>query len=313
MTQDSKLDLSIILVNWNSHEVTREALKSIERHVGDVGFETIVVDNGTTKDDGPDLIEKEFPGVKLIRNKENLGFSKANNQGIRIAKGRYVLLLNNDTAQTENAMKKAVAFMDENPRIGALGILHRNADATNTPQRSWHCFPKPWREIGDLIGLGGGKERAAPEPAEWTKEREVDWVCGSFLMMPRECLDGVGLLDERFFIYDEDVDWCLRARRAGWRVYFWPGAEMIHVGSAARPHMRDKTFVHFRSHLSYFAKNHSKAAAVGYYAAMGIRLSLSGAGALLRLARGRVGWSDVAERWRRLVQFVFLHPGRRGG
>src|SRR5262249_43373524 len=182
------------------------------------------------------------------------------------------LLLNNDTVQTENALGRAVAYMDEHADVGALGILHRNADAERTPQASYFPFPRPWTEVAGLLGLTRPSDPAA-FLADVSRPRDTDWGCGSFLLMRRACLEQVGELDERFFIYQEDVDWCLRARQTGWLVRFWPAVSMVHVGSAAKPFMKDKTLVMFRSQVSYYRKHHGLTAAAAYFPAMGLGMT----------------------------------------
>jgi GT2 family glycosyltransferase len=311
MSAGEVVDLSVILINWNSLEVTSGALASVGEHNRGVELEVFVVDNGSTKDESVYVLPERFPWIRFIANTANLGFTRANNQGIRQAWGRYVLLLNNDTVQTENALAAAVRYMDERPEVGALGIMHRNNDAARSFQPSFFDFPRPWREVGALLGLIPTRPPEVPESAP--PEQDVDWVCGSFLMMRRECLEQVGELDERFFIYDEDVDWCLRARRAGWKVRFWPGASMIHLGATSDPLMKDKTFTMFRSHLSYVRKHHGRAAAVCFYLAMGARLVGATCKQGLRWLVGRAARHDVLQRWRRQVQFLFLRPGRAGG
>jgi GT2 family glycosyltransferase len=299
--------LSVVLVNWNALDVTSDALASLREHTAGVTYEVFVIDNGTTKDASVTELPARFPWATFITNPANLGFTRANNQGIRRARGRYVLLLNNDTVQTENALGEAVRYMDAHPTVGALGILHRNNDAERSFQPSFFAFPKPLDDIRGLLGLG------KPPPAPRVAEQDADWVCGSFLLMRRACLEQVGPLDERYFIYDEDVDWCLQAKRAGWAVRFWPGVSMLHLGAAANPFMRDKTLVMFRSHVSYLRKNHSALAAGAYYLAMAGRLSLAVAKAGLRSAVGRAGWADVRHRWQRFTNFAFLRSGRVGG
>jgi GT2 family glycosyltransferase len=143
--------------------------------------------------------------------------------------------------------------------------------------------------------------------------QDVDWVCGSFLLMRRACLDQIGPLDERFFIYDEDIDWCRRAGAAGWKIRFWPGASMVHVGASARPFMKDKTFVHFRSHLSYIRKHHSWVPAGLYYLAIVGRLTFAMLWQTLRWLGGASSFADVCERSNRQRQFALLRPGRTGG
>jgi GT2 family glycosyltransferase len=301
-------DLSIVIVNWNACDVTCAALESIAAHTRGITFEIFVVDNGSSRDGSVAEIPRRFPLVHFIPNGKNLGFSVANNQGVARARGRYVLLLNNDTIQTENALAAAVRYLDGHPEVGGLGILHRNADAGRSEQPSVFPFPQPWREIATLMGVPWSPGAAGP-----AAERDVDWVCGSFLLMRRECLNQIGPLDERFFIYDEDIDWCRRAWSAGWRIRFWPGASMVHVGASARPFMKDKTFVHFRSHLSYIRKHHSWLAAVLYYLLMVSRLSMAAAWQAVRWAGGAASLSEVRERASRQLQFALLRPGRTGG
>jgi GT2 family glycosyltransferase len=305
------VDLSIVLVTWNALQVTSDALASIEKFTAGISYEVFVVDNGTTKDRTPQELPARFPWVHFIANPDNRGFSKANNQGIRRARGRYIVLLNNDTIQIENALGKAVEYMDQHSDVGALGITHLNNDAQRSYQPSFFEFPKPWREVQSLLGMS--PQQGANIVPDYTREQDVDWVVGSFLLMRRACYEDVGELDERFFIFDEDVDWCFRAHRAGWAVKYWPGAKMVHVGSAARPFMKDKTFVHFRSHLSYIKKNESRSAALAYYGAMALRLTLAtGKQAALALI-GQAEVEAVRERYERERQFLSLRAGRSGG
>ena len=305
------VDLSIILVTWNALGVTAHALESIEKFAKGIAYEVFVIDNGTTKDDTVRELPKRFPWVHFIANPDNRGFSRANNQGVRKSRGRYIVLLNNDTIQIENALGKVVEYMDAQPDVGALGITHLNNDATKSFQPSFFDFPEPWGEVRALLGVAG--DRPPPKPIDYSTERDVDWVVGSFLMMRRACYEDVGELDERFFIFDEDVDWCLRAKRAGWKVRYWPGAKIIHLGSAARPHMKDKTFVHFRSHLSYYKKNHSFSAAGAYYGAMAARMTLATGKQLGKALIGQASTDEVRERLNRERQFLLLRSGRTGG
>ena len=165
------------------------------RHTTGIKYEVFVVDNGTTKDNALTELPRKYPWITLLANDRNRGFSQANNRGIDASRGRYVLLLNNDTVQTENALGKAVAYMDQLPDVGALGILHLNNDATHSPQDSVFKFSVPATEVTGLLGLS----TYTPPPKTVPPEGDVDWVCGSFLMMRRECLAAVGKLDERFF------------------------------------------------------------------------------------------------------------------
>jgi len=309
MTPDAP-DLSIVLVNWNACETTSAALASIAEQTRGITYDVFVVDNGTTRDASVEELPRRFPSIAFIPNARNMGFTVANNQGIARARGRYVLLLNNDTVQTENALAAAVGYMDAHPEVGGLGILHRNADAGRSAQPSAFGFPRPWREVASLLGVQWRDHATSARP---DAERDVDWVCGSFLLMRRTCLEQVGPLDERFFIYDEDIDWCRRASAAGWAIRFWPGVSMVHVGAAARPFMKDKTFVHFRSHLSYIRKHHSWVPAALYYVVMVGRLTFATLWQTLRWLVGAASLSDVRERSSRQLQFALLRHGRTGG
>lgn len=305
----SKLDLSIVIVNWNSLELTSAALSSLKEKTQGISYEVIVIDNGTTKDASAIELPARFPWIKFIANPDNRGFSKASNQGIHASRGRYVLLLNSDTIQIENALGESVKYMDEHPHLGALGIRHLNDDAERTTQASFFDFPRPWLEILGLVGLSGRRRSVLPVES---LERDVDWVCGSFLMVRRQCLEQAGTLDERFFIYDEDIDWCLRARKSGWRVRYWPGVSMIHLGSASRPFMRDKTFSHFRSHLSYMRKHHSIVLAALYYGVMSLRLTGATVLQALYCLIGRASIVELRERYERQKQFILLQSSSSG-
>lgn len=303
---EASLDLSIVLVNWNSLELTSEAIRTIKEKTRGIRYEIFVTDNGSTKDASRVEIPRRFPDIHFIANDKNRGFSQANNQGVRLAKGRYVVLLNNDTEQTENALGEAVRYMDAHEDLGALGIAHRNPDLSL--QVSCFSFPRPMEDLLVLAGIR--KSRQSPHR---TEEGDVDWVCGSFLLMRRECLEKVGELDERFFIYCEDIDWCLRAHQAGWKIRFWPGVSMVHVGSAAKPFMRDKTFVHFRSTVTYLKKHYSWAHAGAYYLTMNVRLAFATTKQAALFLLGKANAKEVRERLDRQWQFFRLSPGRRGG
>ena len=301
MTAEPTLDLSIVVVTWNSLDVTETCLDSIREKTAGIRYEVLLIDNGTTKDDTVNEVPRRFPWVRFIANPENRGFTRANNQGIREARGRHVLLLNSDTIQTENAPGESVRYMDAHPQVGALGILHRNDDNGRTFQPSFFPFPRPWAETLGLLGLPH-----APPPVPEVKEQDVDWVCGSFLLIRRAVLARVGLLDERYFAYCEDIDWCLAARRLGCVVRFWPGVSMIHLGSVSAPHLRDKTGLMFRSQLTYLRKNHGRLAAAAYYAAIGLRLGLALVQQVLRWLVARASRAEIRERWTRLVAFLAL-------
>lgn len=301
-----EIELSILVVNWNSLALTSAALESVIERIKDVNYEIIIVDNGSSVDASVSELPLRFPSASFIVNESNLGFSRANNQALLLAHGKYVLLLNSDTIQIENALGNSVRYMDEHPAVGALGIRHLNRDLTVQP--SAFPFPDVSKQTLNLLGLA----KVSPQTFDGSTERDSDWVCGSFLMIRRECLNEVGNLDERFFIYDEDIDWCCRAKESGWKIRFWPGACMIHLGAASTPLMRDKTFAHFRSRLSYIRKHHSGFLATAFYVAMMLRLFLATMKQATRLILGRASTSDLVQRYRRQMQFLLLRSSKSG-
>ena len=228
------IDLSIIIVNINNIGILKECLDSVYKTTKKYTFEITVVDNGST--DGSQLMIKElFPQVKLIENNENLGFAKANNQGLKIANSRYSLLLNNDTIIKEGAFDGMIEFMDNHPKVGACGPRLLNIDGTIQHQGS--IFGKRfWRS-------------ALPV--------EIDFVVGACLMVRKEIIEKVGLMDENLFFYNDDLDWCLSIRKAGYKVYYLPQAEVVHYGGHSNKGVFNRRiFVEgFKGGL-YFVKKH---------------------------------------------------------
>jgi len=181
------VDLSIVLVTWNALALTANAIESIKKFTEGISYEVFVVDNGSTKDDTVKALPERFPWVKFIANPDNRGFSRANNQGVRRSRGRYIVLLNNDTIQIENALGKAVQYMDQHQEVGALGITHLNNDPGRTYQPSFFDFVEPWLEVKALLGVSPQQgSQAAPD---YTTEKDADWIVGSFLFMRRACFE----------------------------------------------------------------------------------------------------------------------------
>src|SRR3990167_4837894 len=210
------MDLSVIIVNWNTKKLLEDCLRSIFKFTKDVGFEIIIVDNGS-EDGSQDTVKKKFPQVKLIPNKDNLGFTKANNQGIKIAKGEYVLLLNSDTYLIENSLKKLVDNAKNLDNLGDLGPQLLNEDQTiqqfagffpHLPQvLYWMCF------LDDLPGGMILKPYHIDHDSFYQKDRQVDWVTGAAILVPRRVIGKIGGLDENIFMYGEEVDWCYRIKQ----------------------------------------------------------------------------------------------------
>ena len=227
------IDLSILIVNYNGREYLENCLNSVYRQTHRVSFEIIFVDNHSS-DNSAEIVKTKFPKVKIIQNRENLGFDKANNQGLNIYQGKYALLLNNDTITRDGSFDKMVEFMERNPQAGACGPKLLNTDGT--PQHQGGLFARQfWRS---------------------KVPTKVDYVLGACLLVRREAIDKVGGLDENFFFSNDDLDWCRRIRKAGWDIYFVPGAEVIHAGGFTTRRFKEKLFVEgFRGGL-YFCKKH---------------------------------------------------------
>lgn len=227
------IDLSIIIVNYNNIRFLEACLNSVYNSTHRASFEIIFVDNGST-DNSFDIVKTKFPKVRIIENRENLGFGKANNRGLEIYRGRYALLLNTDTVVKDGAFDKMLEFMDSHPKAGACGPKLMNADGT--PQHQGGLLAKKF----------------------WLSESpvKVNHVIGACLMVRREAIEIVGGLDENFFFANDDLDWCLRIRKADWDVYFLPQAEVVHYGGFTTKLFSQRPYVEgFRGGL-YFAKKH---------------------------------------------------------
>ncbi len=266
-----RYDLSIIIVNWNTRELLRDCLASVYEQTWPVGLEVIVVDNASS-DGSVEMLEAQFPQVTVIANDTNVGFAAANNQGMEIARGRYVLLLNSDTVVLDGAIDKALAYAQRHPEAAVVGCRVLNADRTlqNT------CFMYP--SVLNMTLAASylyklfprsrffGRERMTWWPRD--DEREVDVVTGCFMMVRREAIEQVGMFDTNYFVYGEETDWCYRFKAAGWKVLFTPEAEIIHLGGASSRKIRPAMILQLRASVLYFMKKHRGRAA--YLAALAL-------------------------------------------
>lgn len=248
------MDLSIIIVNWNTKEYLLPCLKLIFKGGQGTGWEVIVVDNGT-RDGSREEVKKVFPSARLIENEKNFGFAKAANQGLQKASGRYALLLNPDTQVENGAIERLVSFMDAYSDVGVAGAQLLNADGTK--QNSIANFPSLGTELLNKSLLRWlfptkfpGKGRNYSEPIE------VDSVIGACMMVRRDTLDQVGLLDEDYFLFLEETDWCYRMKKAGWKIYHVPQAEIYHFQGKSAETVKKRARVEFyRSRYHFFKKN----------------------------------------------------------
>lgn len=240
------MDLSIIIVNWNTPKLLTQCLESIYRAEPRMAFEIIVVDNGST-DDSVNLITELFPDVHLISNHRNLGFAKANNQGMAVAKGRYFLLLNSDTVVLPGALDELVYVADDHVEVGAIGPKLLNMDGTL--QESWASFPTFWSEL-----FGKPVRRRYPV-ANSPFAYEVDWIVGACMLVRSETIAEVGRLDEGYFFYSEEVDWCFRIKRDGWKVWYLSNAEVYHIwGGSSQGVSLAKMGLLYQNKLRFFSK-----------------------------------------------------------
>jgi len=247
-------DLSIIIVNWNTRDLLIQCLKSLQQTFQRLKMEIFVVDNGSTDGSG-EAVRAKFPEVIFIENRLNLGFARANNQAMRLSKGRYILLLNPDTQVKEGAIEILKAFMDHHPVAGAVGAQLVNSDGSK--QNSIANFPSLATELINksllrwlFPGRFPGKERAYSEPIE------VDSVIGACMMVRREAMEQVGFFDEDYFLFLEETDWCYRMKKVGWKVYHHPRTEVIHFqGKSAEKDKKRARVEYYRSRYQFFKKN----------------------------------------------------------
>lgn len=235
---EKRIDLSVIILNYNTKDFLRDCLQSIKKAKTDgLGFEIIVVDNAST-DSSVAMVKKEFPEVKLIVNKQNLGFAAGNNIGFKKAKGRYLLLLNPDTIVQSETLKFMVEFMDKHPQVGAATCRIELPDG----RLDYAChrgFPTPWNAFAYFSGLA----RTFPKTKFFTgytlthlsleKIHEIDSGCGAFLVIRRQAGEEVRWLDEDYFWYGEDLDFCYRLKEKGWQIMFVPPVKIVHYKGAA--------------------------------------------------------------------------------
>jgi GT2 family glycosyltransferase len=263
------IDVSIIIVSWNSKGFLLECLESLGAESQAGNMDIIVVDNAST-DGSQGSMKEKFPSVKLIQNKTNLGFAKANNIGIRESRGRYICLMNSDIKVLGNCIDRLYKYMEQHPSIGIVGPKLLNPDLTL--QTSCKKFPSLWNALCEAIGLhrilGRFRVFSGNEMHFFAHDsiQRVDAIAGAFLMARRDAIEKIGLLDEDFFFYAEDIDWCKRFWNGGWEIVFFPDAVAIHYGggsSSLEPNRLAKERV--RAIIKYWRKHHNWAERVGLF------------------------------------------------
>jgi len=255
------VDVSILIINWNAGAVLENCLRSLPAALGSLMAETWVVDNAST-DGSASRIRQQFPDVQLQANTVNAGFAAANNQAARQARGRYFLLLNPDTCLPAGSIEALWRCAEADPTIGVLGPRLNHADGSF--QRScWRGFPGLGMALSDALYLWKIPQLPLARQIEFgpdylSEPIEVDHLLGACLLIRRETWEQVGGLDERFFIFLEETDWCYRAKQAGWRVVYNPTVSIIHLGQHSVSQNPGRSLPEFyRSYCQFYRKHHS--------------------------------------------------------
>lgn len=284
MKEVAILDISIIIVNYNTKKLTMECIKSIYDSNIVSAFEIILVDNHST-DGSVSAVKEIFKDVQVVANQENVGFSKANNIAIDLSNGRYVLLLNSDTIVKNGTIDTMVQFMDEHKDIGASGCKVVLPDGT-LDKACHRGFPTPSASFYYISGLA----RRFPNNSRFSGYHlshlnmddihEVDCLVGAFMLVRREAISQVGLLDETFFMYGEDIDWCYRIKESGWKIYYHPHVEIIHYKGASSRKKPFKIVYEFHRamylfHRKHYSKRYLLFVNLAVYVGIGLKLSFA--------------------------------------
>jgi len=254
-------DLSIVIVSWNVCDLLRQCLRSIFANLQACEIEVIVVDNASG-DDSVEMVRTEFPDVHIIANARNRGFPAANNQGITIAQGRYVFLLNPDTEVVDDALATMIAFADEHVDVAVIGPQLLNPDGSvqssrrRLPTLATAVFESTWLTPYAPRSVLR-RYRMLDTPDEMTQD--ADWVDGAALMARRRAIEQIGPMDEGFFMYSEELDWCRRFGEGGWRVVYLPAARIVHHRGKSSEQVAAASHIHFQtSKVRYFSKYHGR-------------------------------------------------------
>lgn len=278
------MDVSIVIVNYNTKRLTCDCIQSIIDSKMSFSYEIFVVDNASS-DGSVEEFKRVFPHISVIANIENVGFSKANNQAIRVSSGRYVLLLNSDTIVQQNTLSTMIDYMDHHQDIGASGCEVNLPDGT-LDKACHRGFPTPEASFYYMTGLA----KRFPKSFKYNSYHksymnmheihDIDCLVGAFMMVNRKAIEQVGLLDEDFFMYGEDIDWCYRIKEANWRIIYNPTVSIIHYKGASSRRKPFKIVYEFHRamylfHKKHYAKKYNGIINMLVYLGISIKLSLS--------------------------------------
>ncbi len=252
------VDISFIIVNWNTRNILIDCLDSIYKTVSGIDLEIYVVDNNST-DGSQETIKKKFPSVKLIENKTNTGFAHANNQALSIMQGRFAVLLNSDAILKEDAIKTLLTFMNNSPGAGIAGVQLLNRDGSR--QNSIDNFPSLETEIFNKSILRlFFPDKYPSKNRNYKNPIEVDSVIGACMMIRKESIDEVGVFDENYFFFLEETDWCYRMHKKRWKVFHVSDATVFHLSGHSKKKEPWRSQIEYcRSLYKYFKKNKSPA------------------------------------------------------
>lgn len=248
---NNEIVLSIVIVNFNTRDCTIQCIDSIAKSPPKVTYETILVDNASS-DGSIEFFSAQYVDTTLICNEKNLGIAGGNNKGIKASKGEFVLLLNNDTIVLPGSIDRALEFMQTHPEAGGVGGNLLNADGSF--QSGYFYFPTLGRLFMISTKIGQFLHEYYPSNARTDSVAEVEWISTAFMVFRREALFGVGLVDEQFFIYSDESDLQLRLKNAGWKIYYLPDLETIHLGGRSLTPWKRRRLV-YRGYLLFFTKH----------------------------------------------------------
>ena len=246
------MKLSIVIVSYNVRSYLEQCLQSVQKALEGIEGEVFVVDNHSD-DDSVVTIREQYPWVRLIENQENLGFSKANNQAIRQSQADYVLLLNPDTVVAEDTLRGVLTFMDEHPKAGGAGVMMCYEDGSRAPE-SRRALPTPWVAALKMLGF---TKRYYMSHLPWDQPCRIEVISGAFCLLRHEALKKIGLLDEDFFMYGEDIDLSYRLLKGGWENWYLPYSIIHYKGKSTQK--SDYRYVHvfYQAMLIFFQKHYS--------------------------------------------------------
>lgn len=262
------MELSIIIVSYNTKDILYKCLSLVKLYINQDNTEVIIVDNAS-KDNSAEMVSENFPQFQLIRSKTNIGFAAGNNLALKIAKGEFFLLLNPDAYISKSNIPDTITFMKQNPKCGILGVQLIGENGSWQP--SARDLPGFWSKTLVISGISkkfpNSRLLGGPDRTWWDHKTasQVGWVVGAYFLMRKELIKDLGYLDERYFVYFEELDYCLNAQKSGWQVIYNPDVNVIHVGGGSATigeHTVSRTgsqVLKFRieSEMKYYFKNYS--------------------------------------------------------